>query len=115
MRVPIVAGNHALDQRFEVSLRARARLDQREPRGGVRQEHVQEPIAARLARERLDLRRDIDDAPALRDDVELRRPHGQATEPSTSASVWTSSTNASNPSVQEYVGQRSVTMPSDGR
>src|SRR5207247_2436622 len=73
--IPIVARNETLDDRFEILLRTRSRLHQREPRGRMRQEDVEQTAVVCLRAERPNLAGDVDDGSPTRVDRDLGRAH----------------------------------------
>src|SRR6266536_5386293 len=85
MDVAVVLGQQPVQGILQVLLGARACLHHDQPSGGVRHEHLQQPIlAARLAQEGADPRGQVDHGPAGRVDAEL----GGAHLPPRSCSVW---------------------------
>ena len=75
MDVEPVARKQIVQKVFEVLFGTRARFDQRDARGRVGDENVQEPTALTAA-EAPDLIGDIDGAPLTGIDVQVERVHG---------------------------------------
>ena len=73
--VAIVPGEQALERLDEVGLRPAARLHDRDARGGVGDEHVEQAVAARLAGESRRLVGDVDDPAPRGVDAEIAAEH----------------------------------------
>lgn len=73
--VAVVSREQSIQRFLEVVLRTAPELHQGETRRGVGKEHVYQPVASRLRRERPDAPREIHDPAAARVDVELDRLH----------------------------------------
>ena len=75
VRVPVVSGKDPFEQLLEIGLGARPRLHQRQPRGGVRQEHMGQPALGSLRDESSDPGGDVDHSLPAGFNLEFRNPH----------------------------------------
>lgn len=75
VRVAVVARTHPLHRFHEIGLGTRARLHQRQSRGGVSQKDVQQSIASRLSGETADSVGHVHNKPTSRVDAEPLGTH----------------------------------------